>query len=76
MTFEDELSSVKREAQKMKDAGVQVVIGLSQAGYDIDKRVAHEVDNIDVIVGGHSHTFLYTGKMFWDVAMTNGCYMC
>ena len=29
----------------------------------MDRKVAAEVDGIDVIVGGHSHTFLYTGKI-------------
>ena len=28
----------------------------------MDLRIAAEVEGIDVIVGGHSHTFLYTGK--------------
>ena len=29
----------------------------------LDKKVAAEVDGIHVIVGGHSHTFLYTGTV-------------
>ena len=32
------------------------------ADYDIDLRIAAEVEGIDVIIGGHSHTFLYIGK--------------
>ena len=28
----------------------------------MDLSLAAEVEGIDVIVGGHSHTFLYTGK--------------
>ena len=28
----------------------------------MDLRIAAEVEGIDVIVGGHSHSFLYTGK--------------
>ncbi|WP_244492635.1 bifunctional UDP-sugar hydrolase/5'-nucleotidase [Aureimonas sp. AU22] len=34
------------------------IILLSHSGYEIDKRLAAEVPNIDVIVGGHSHTLL------------------
>ena len=64
--FEDEVTTVRREADKLKDAGVQVIIGLSHAGYGMDKKVAREVENIDVIVGGHSHTFLYTGMWISD----------
>ncbi|XP_060560431.1 snake venom 5'-nucleotidase-like [Ruditapes philippinarum] len=60
--FQDEVTTVRKEANKLRDAGVKVIIGLSHAGYGMDKKVAREVDNIDVIVGGHSHTFLYTGE--------------
>ena len=42
---------------------MKIIIGLSHAGYGMDKKVAAEVDGIDVIVGGHSHTFLYTGTV-------------
>ena len=48
--------------EKLKGEGVKIIIGLSHSGYLIDKKVAAEVDGIDIIVGGHSHTFLYTGK--------------
>ena len=34
---------------------------MGHAGYDLDKRMAAEIPEIDVIVGGHSHTFLWTG---------------
>ena len=27
-----------------------------------DQQLAEEVEEIDVVVGGHSHTFLWTGK--------------
>jgi 5'-nucleotidase len=62
--FQDEVTTVRKEANKLRDAGVKVIIGLSHAGYGMDKKVAREVDNIDVIVGGHSHTFLYTGIFY------------
>ena len=59
--FTDEVTAVRTEVEKLKAAGVKIIIGLSHAGYGMDKRVAAEVGDIDVIVGGHSHTFLYTG---------------
>ncbi|XP_045195357.2 snake venom 5'-nucleotidase-like [Mercenaria mercenaria] len=59
--FEDEVTAVRNEVEKLKAAGVDIVIGLSHAGYGMDKKVAREVEDIDVIVGGHSHTFLYSG---------------
>jgi len=53
---------VKREAKLLKEQGVQVIIGLSHSGYRLDQRVAAEIPEIDVIVGGHSHTFLFNSK--------------
>ena len=29
----------------------------------MDKQIAEEVDNVDVVVGGHTNTFLFTGKV-------------
>ena len=55
------MTAVRTEVEKLRDAGVKIIIGLSHAGYGMDKKVAAEVEGIDVIVGGHSHTFLYTG---------------
>ena len=57
----DEVQSVNQEAQKLKSQGVKILIALGHAGFDIDKRIAENVPDIDVVVGGHSNTFLYTG---------------
>lgn len=43
------------------DEGVNILIALGHAGYDIDMEMARSIPEIDVVVGGHSHTFLYTG---------------
>lgn len=63
MTFGKEVDAVKREAKILKDAGVKVIVVLSHAGYRVDQKIAAEVSDIDVIVGGHSHTFLYKGSI-------------
>lgn len=57
---------MRKEAERLKAAGVHVIVGLSHAGYGKDKKVAREVEHIDVIVGGHSHTFLYTGNFLFN----------
>lgn len=47
----------------MKDQGVEIIIVLSHCGLETDYRIAKETAQwIDVIVGGHSHSFLYTVK--------------
>ena len=30
-------------------------------GYEVDIEMALQVEDVDIIVGGHSHTFLFTG---------------
>lgn len=60
--FFDEVKSLKREIKKLRDDGVNIIIGLGHSGIEVDQIIAKEVEDIDLIVGGHSHTFLYSGK--------------
>lgn len=62
MRFLDEVDSVNEEAQKLKNQGVDIIIALTHCGLDIDRIMAANCPLLDVIVGGHSHTFLYSGK--------------
>lgn len=58
ITFSDPVEAVKREVKTLEEQGVKRIIVLSHSGYQIDKIVASDVDGVDVIVGGHSNTFL------------------
>lgn len=60
--FFDEVESLKKETKKLIKNGVNIIICLSHSGIEKDKVIAREVEDIDIIVGGHSHTFLYSGK--------------
>lgn len=60
--FLDEITSIKKEVTYLKNQGINKIIAVGHAGYIVDKRIATEIPDIDVIVGGHSNTFLYTGK--------------
>ncbi|XP_034952449.1 apyrase-like [Chelonus insularis] len=63
LIFLDEIETVNLEAQKLKKEGnVDIIIVLSHCGLEIDKKMANHCPLVDVIVGGHSHTFLYSGK--------------
>ena len=42
-----------------------VVVAVSHAGRQTDERIAAEVPEIDVIVGGHSHSRLPSGELIW-----------
>ncbi|KAF6212502.1 hypothetical protein GE061_013025 [Apolygus lucorum] len=59
--FVDDLESVRRWAKEAKSQGAQIVIALGHSGYVIDMNIAREVAEVDLVVGAHSHTFLYTG---------------
>ena len=61
--FNDEIKSVKKEVAKLKDQGVNIIIALGHSGYQKDLEVANEVPDIDILVGGHSNTFLWPGTV-------------
>ncbi|XP_041972284.1 apyrase-like [Aricia agestis] len=61
--MEDELEAVNREAAILTEQGVDIIIVLSHVGYDSDINLASRMPStVDIIVGAHSHTFLYTGE--------------
>lgn len=56
---------VREEAKKLAkgEGKITIIIVLSHCGLDVDKKIAEESgEYIDVIVGGHSHSFMYTEK--------------
>ncbi len=61
MKFLPEVESIRKEAKRLKAAGVDILIALGHSGYIKDKAIAAGVADIDLVVGGHSHSFLYTG---------------
>ncbi|XP_072907788.1 5'-nucleotidase-like isoform X1 [Hemitrygon akajei] len=62
LIFEDEIQAVQREVDKLIKMGVNKIIALGHSGFETDKQIAQKVRGVDVVVGGHSNTFLYTGK--------------
>ena len=72
--FEDEVMALNREIalihnntvyNKRKDGlrtrGVKVFIALGHSGLERDREIALQVPELDVIVGGHSHTLTWMG---------------
>lgn len=54
----DPISVAKEMADELReDEDADYVIGLTHVGIDTDKKIAAEA-NLDLIVGGHSHTYL------------------
>lgn len=56
-----EIPSIAAEAKRLKNSGVDILIALGHSGIEMDTQIARDVEDIDLVVGGHSHTFLYTG---------------
>uniref|UniRef100_A0A182K4G0 Apyrase n=1 Tax=Anopheles christyi TaxID=43041 RepID=A0A182K4G0_9DIPT len=61
--FLDEVECINQEADALKQLGVNIIVVLSHCGFTIDQQIAHECPDVDVVVGGHSHTLLHTGNV-------------
>jgi len=60
----------KALASYLRSTGCDVVIALTHQGYNRDLELAQAVPDIDVIVGGHTHTFLEEPARIGDVLVT------
>ena len=61
LIFLDELETVGAEAERLrKEEKVDIIIGVGHSGYDIDRRLARKIPELDAIIGAHSHSFLFT----------------
>ncbi|XP_037077649.1 5'-nucleotidase-like isoform X2 [Pollicipes pollicipes] len=60
--FVDEIEALQAEALRLQKQGAQIIIAAGHSGYIREKEMAEKIDGIDVIVGGHSHSLLYSGE--------------
>ncbi|XP_077538587.1 protein 5NUC-like isoform X2 [Haemaphysalis longicornis] len=60
--FLNDKECVRREAQRLHGEGVNIIIALGHSGLEEDKRIATEVPLVDVVVGGFSHYYMYSGS--------------
>ncbi|XP_060557565.1 snake venom 5'-nucleotidase-like [Ruditapes philippinarum] len=61
VSFKDILTTVREEVLDLESRGINKMIALGHAGFDMDKQVAG-IDGIDLVIGGHTNTFLYNGN--------------
>ncbi|XP_061379082.1 protein 5NUC-like isoform X5 [Danaus plexippus] len=59
----EEVEALQEEVQKLKKEGVNIIIGLGHSGYLKDLEIAKKVDGLDLIIGGHTNTFLWNGTV-------------
>nr|KAG5704022.1 hypothetical protein BaRGS_032111 [Batillaria attramentaria] len=61
LKFNSVVESVRQEVKRLQGEGINKIIALGHAGFTVDKQVA-AIPGVDVVVGGHTNTFLYTGS--------------
>ena len=55
---DDYAAVVNAEAKKLSEEGINKIILITHIGLGVDENVAAQLQNVDVIVGGHSHSLL------------------
>ncbi|XP_017295470.1 5'-nucleotidase [Kryptolebias marmoratus] len=61
LDFEDEVSALQQHVHKLRTLGVNKIIALGHSGFAVDRLIARKVRDVDVVIGGHTNTFLFTG---------------
>lgn len=61
LQFEDEVTALQLQVDKLTALGVNKIIALGHSGFAVDKKIAKKVRGVDVVIGGHTNTFLFTG---------------
>ncbi|MEN9374200.1 MAG: hypothetical protein RIR79_1752 [Pseudomonadota bacterium] len=56
--FLEEISSAQKAIDQLKAKGIRHIILMTHQGYDADKIMATQLTDVDVIIGGDSHTLL------------------
>jgi len=60
--FEHTVSALQSEINNLKAKGVNRIIMLSHIGYDADKKLVKELDGVDIVIGGHTHSVVEGAK--------------
>lgn len=60
--YEDEVVAIQREVDILQSHGVDILIALGHSGYITDLKIAQNVKGLDLVIGGHSNTFLLNGN--------------
>lgn len=55
-------AELQKGVDDLTASGINKIIALGHAGIEIDKEVAQSVRGVDIVIGGHSNTFLYSGE--------------
>ncbi len=65
VTIDDKPQTIKEiqeNIDELRKQGIDKIILLSHSGIDMDKKIAEQVEGLDVIIGGHSHDLILDAK--------------
>jgi len=57
VTYKDFVEEGRRLARELRASGAEVVIALTHMRWPNDRRLAQNVDEIDIVLGGHDHDY-------------------
>jgi 5'-nucleotidase/UDP-sugar diphosphatase len=72
-TFNDEVTSAQKAIDELKAQGIRHIVAITHQGYDADKALASRLTDVDVIIGGDSHTLLGDFKAV-GITTSSGAY--
>lgn len=61
-TFRDARTTLQRYVAELEAQGIRHIIAVTHLGLERDRELARSVNGVDVIVGGHTHTYLGPGS--------------
>jgi 5'-nucleotidase / UDP-sugar diphosphatase len=64
LSVASEIDAARRVVSALQP-GADIIIAISHAGDAKDLKIAEGLPDIDIIIGGHSHTRLETGQFVW-----------
>lgn len=57
----DEVISLQKEVYRLRNNSVNILIALGHSGFARDLEIAKQVEGLDLVIGGHTNTFLWNG---------------
>ncbi|RKP34393.1 Metallo-dependent phosphatase-like protein [Dimargaris cristalligena] len=58
ITITDPVVAVQKQIDYLQSVGVKTIVAISHSGYRIDQLIAQSTQGLQIIFGGHSHTYL------------------